>query len=139
MITWLPFADFNKSVRCLSTSHLIKQHCDCTTLYTIIENLELYQDSSWRDHPYVKFWQDYVPALKAYHNCVMDEWHFRQLKTAHKYHPIPEWFQLPPQICNEDFHANHRRRLLRKDFKFYAEYEWYRITPAILSEPIRCV
>ena len=123
MQTFLPYDDFERSVRALDSRRLIKQVLEVQQIITIITR----QQGAWKRHPAVLMWKDHVPCLALYgliaakeytrrygkiHACVANI--ERYAKSSVEY---PWWFG------DIRLHRSHRANLLRKD-RIY--YRWYR-------------
>lgn len=86
----------------------------------IINILEGKQTSSgWKNHPAVKMWIGYLDSLKYYANCCIEEWISRGYKNNMKIYDVPDKFENPWFIGNENFHRAMRARLIEKDKDFY--------------------
>lgn len=127
--TFLPYSDIVKSVQCLDNKRLGKQRVEA---YQILRALNGYK-SRWINHPAVKIWRGYESCLEVYMNECIKEWIKRGYANTMLYCvkqsvldiPVlarivlrPHWFG------NEDFHNSHKSNLLRKDYKFYSQYNW---------------
>lgn len=126
MQTFLPYADFNKSVECLDYRRLGKQRIECKQILKILLNQT--ESKAWHNHPATKMWRGYEGALASYGEAVCKEWikrgykdgqfdyfHFRAVCLPNK---------LPPWLGNKEFHEAHRSNLLRKDKDYYSMYGW---------------
>lgn len=123
MQTFLPFADFSESARCLDNKRLGNQRCEAKVLINSILN-----NSGWIRHPAAKMWKNNVGALGLYGCCICDEWIKRGYKDttfdfflniAAKYDTtMPEW------LNNDNFHSSHRSNLLRKLPAWYSKFGW---------------
>ena len=69
MQTFLPYPDFEKSLRALDYRRLGKQRVEAYQILRAIKH-----GGGWRNHPAVKMWRGHVNALKRYHNMCIDEW-----------------------------------------------------------------
>ena len=121
MQTFLPYADFQKSVEVLDYRRLGKQRVETFQVLNIL--LERTPTKGWRNHPVTLMWTGYESALKLYQNITIREWIRRGYNNNMSYEEIdlgtvvmPGWFG------NEQFHRSHRSNLLRKDFKYYSQY-----------------
>jgi len=131
--TFLPFADFERSAAVLDGPRLGKQRVE--TLQ-VLRALEL-PDYGWSNHPAVRMWRGFTPALVAYGSAVVGEW--TRGGRADTTGPLilefaPEVdglgqseIPMPPWLGDEDLHRSHRSALLRKDPEFYR--------PRLGSEP----
>ena len=130
MQTFLPYADFRTSLECLDNKRLGKQRVEAMQIINVLEG----KTAGWKNHPAVLMWEGYVPALKLYHDIAIYTWLDRGFKNTMKFYytgsleemkleygggEMPFWFG------NHDFHASHRSNLLRKDPKWYGQYDWW--------------
>ncbi|GAA0318467.1 MSMEG_6728 family protein [Kineococcus aurantiacus] len=127
MQTFLPYADFARSAAVLDGPRLGKQRVE--TLQ-VLRALEL-PDYGWANHPAVRMWQGFTPALVAYGLAVVAEW-TRTGRADSTGPQIAEFAPevaspdgppggppLPPWLGDEALHRSHRSALLRKDPAFY--------------------
>ena len=121
MQTFLPYADFQKSVEVLDYRRLGKQRVETFQVLNIL--LERTPTKGWRNHPVTLMWTGYESALKLYQNITIYEWVSRGYKNNMRYEEVnldsvvmPAWFGI------EEFHRSHRSNLLRKDFGHYSQY-----------------
>ena len=126
MQTFLPVADFAESAALLDDARLGKQRVEA---YQIIRTLDGVT-KGWRNHPAVRMWRGYEPALLVYALAICDEWDrrgyadtVREKLAAHLRDDGGEP-KLPPWLGDEALHASHRSNLLRKDPDFYGRYGW---------------
>ena len=128
MQTFLPYADFEKSARCLDPRRLGKQRVEAYTLLKVMLNPEL---QGWRNHPAFKIWDGYDFALISYGMTMCDEWRrrgyednlFNKFWLLYSECTIRNQLQ-PPIIGYEPYHASHRSNLLRKDPNYYEQFGW---------------
>ena len=121
MQTFLPYADFKKSVEVLDYRRLGKQRVETFQVLNIL--LERTSTKGWRNHPVTLMWTGYESALKLYQNMTIREWANRGYKNNMQYEEIdPSTIVMPAWFGNEEFHRSHRSNLLRKDFKYYSQY-----------------
>ena len=132
MQTFLPYADFEQTAKCLDYRRLGKQRVETWQLYqAIIGNTK-----GWVNHPAAKMWRGYECALLNYGIAMCDEWKGRGYQENMRPRflaalgcqrflgrinvevPMPTWFG------DEDFHASHRSNLLRKDKQYYSQFGW---------------
>ncbi|PRY13913.1 MSMEG_6728 family protein [Kineococcus rhizosphaerae] len=121
MQTFLPYPDFARSAAVLDGPRLGKQRVE--TLQ-VLRALEL-PDYGWANHPAVRMWRGYTPALVAYGLAVVAEW-TRTGRADTTGPQIAEFAPdaatrtaLPPWVGDEALHRSHRSALLRKDPEFY--------------------
>ena len=121
MQTFLPYADFKKSVRVLDYRRLGKQRVETFQVLNIL--LGRTPTKGWRNHPVTLMWAGYEPALQLYQNYTIQEWVNRGYKSTMQLEQVdldsvimPHWFGL------DEFHRSHRSNLLRKDYEYYSQY-----------------
>ena len=121
MQTFLPYADFKKSVEVLDYRRLGKQRVETFQVLNIL--LERTPTKGWRNHPVTLMWTGYESALKLYQNITIREWVNRGYKNNMQYEEIdPASVTMPAWFGSEEFHRSHRSNLLRKDFGYYSQY-----------------
>ncbi len=133
MQTFLPYADFALSAKCLDNRRLNKQILEAKSIHNVI----VYDLSSWRNHPIVKMWRNYPEAIALYYNACLSEWKYIRGKN-HKYELFtcsPRVVELPTWFGDERIHSSHRANLLRKDFKWYSQYCWDEINIDYMHTP----
>jgi len=121
--TFLPYPDLRTSCLVLDDRRLGKQRVET---FQILRALT-WPDYAWKNHPAVRMWRGFVPALVAYGFANCREWTRRgyadtvapQLLgwsggTEPVDPPLPPWFGI------EALHLSHRSALLRKDPDWYA-------------------
>lgn len=117
--TFLPFADFALSARCLDMKRCGKQRVEAKQIISTIENPNA---KGWRNHPAVNMWRGYVPALKAYFNTVVREWISRGYKNNLPLYDVDESkVEMPWWFGVEVFHMSHQASLLRKNGEYYKD------------------
>jgi hypothetical protein len=122
MQTFLPYPDFEKTVRCLDWRRLAKQRVECNQILKALSG----ETKGWRNHPATLMWKGYEDALLQYKDYCIAEWVKRGYVNNMDYFggdkkilaPTPPWFGDP------DFHASHRSNLLRKDPVWYGQFGW---------------
>ncbi len=128
--TFLPYADFQKSAKCLDYRRLGKQRVEAKQIISLLEKHDNGEDISklpWGNHPAVRMWIGYTDALKLYYNIIVQEWIYRGYKNNMEYYNIhihPNKNFPPPWFGRKDFHDAHKSNLLRKDKDFYGKYNW---------------
>lgn len=121
MQVFLPFPDFQESVRCLDPSRLGNQ------IYR--EALTLIR-GGWPNHPVSKMWANHKRALAKYALYGLEELTRRGRHYPHHIQTFTDYYNefedtgLPDFVGDEDFHASHRSNLLRKDFEYYSQFGW---------------
>jgi hypothetical protein len=119
MQTFLPYANFRKSVSVLDRQRLGKQRVEAQQILNALQG----KSKGWVNHPATRMWRGYEPALMQYMECTIDEW------TARGYNnnmtvTVPSSVVLPPWIGDERVHASHRSNLIRKDPVHYGSFGW---------------
>jgi hypothetical protein len=125
MQTFLPLPDFRESARVLDYRRLGKQRVEAMQILNTL--LGKTEKLGWRNHPAVKMWQGYEPALVIYAEAMIAEWVSRGYRNNIFFlWPREELVnpQLPSWIGDPKFHAAHRSNLLRKDPIFYSQFGW---------------
>lgn len=129
MQTFLPYPDFQASVRCLDDKRLGKQRAEAKQILLAITDPEHY---GWQKHPAVNMWRQYAEALALYGLAACAEWVERGFRDCcapcftncvvssvcdnEVRIPLPRWFG------DERLHASHRAALFRKDPVHYAVF-----------------
>ena len=123
MQTFLPYPDFEISARCLDYRRLGKQRVEA---FQILRTLTGQGKMGWKNHPAVKMWRGYEPALQRYMNRMIDEWVRRGYRNTMTGNPCVDVLpvEMPPWFGDERFHASHRSNLLRKDPTYYGTFGW---------------
>ena len=119
MQTFLPYSSFEQTARCLDYRRLCKQRVEARQIFQT-----LMEGGAWSNHPAVKMWRGYKPALIDYSNCMIREWIARGYKNNME---LWDWFlvvPIPPWLGDERLHSSHRANLLRKDPKHYGQFGW---------------
>lgn len=124
MQTFLPYADFRQSAKCLDYRRLGKQRVEAMQIYNIVSGQRT--TGGWINHPAVKMWKGYPDALALYMNACIDEWVSRGYGNSIEKIKIENEkdVKMPPWIGNEKFHVSHRSNLLGKDFDYYKQFGW---------------
>ena len=82
MQTFLPYPNFEKSIKTLDYRRLGKQRVEAFQILNILLNRT--KSSAWRNHPAVLMWRGYENALKIYLNLCISEWISRGYKNTMK-------------------------------------------------------
>lgn len=157
MQTFLPYRDFARSAAVLDSPRLGKQRVE--TLQ-ILRALEL-GDYGWVNHPAVRMWRGFTPAVVAYGLATIGEW--RRRGFADSTEPLIAEFApgretqaqlavraaLPPWLGDGRLHLSHRSALVRKQPDTYrplfgdvddsVEYWWPGGTDASPRAPVEGV
>jgi len=129
--TFLPYPDFVASAAVLDDRRLGKQRVET---YQILRALT-WPKYGWKNHPAVRMWRGFTPALVRYGLDVCDAWEARGRADATRSAllaftagRVPETAalraggQLPPWLGEEAVHVSHRSALLRKDPAHYRRF-----------------
>lgn len=125
MQTFLPYADFIKTAKCLDYRRLGKQRVEAWQIYQALTK----ENYGWKHHPIVKMWQGYEQALLRYGMSICEEWRARGYKDTmldkfiNNYN-IEKDIGYPSWFGKKSFHASHRSNLLRKDKVYYSKFDW---------------
>jgi hypothetical protein len=128
MQTFLPYPGFAPSAAVLDLRRLGKQRVET---FQILRALT-WPSYAWKNHPAVRMWRGFVPALVAYGLAVCDEWCRRGgsdtvrtslLEFVAGQPPDPirlrSTGQLPGWLGWPELHLSHRSALVRKDPDHY--------------------
>lgn len=131
MQTFLPHPRFVESAMVLDSRRLGKQRVET---FQILRALT-WPSYAWKNHPAVRMWRGFVPALVAYGVVVCDEWRRRGgndtvraslLEFTGGQVPDParlrDLGQLPAWLGWPELHRSHRSALVRKDPQHYRAY-----------------
>lgn len=117
MMTFLPYEDYEKSVKVLDNKRLGKQRVECLQLINILEGKQT--SNGWKNHPALKMWVGHIDSLKFYCNCCIDEWVDRGFKNTMKKYDVNSNSEKPWWVGHENLHRSMRSRLIEKDKNFY--------------------
>ena len=120
MQTFLPYESFEDTAKVLDYRRLGKQRVEGMQ---IINTIQTPKSKGWANHPIVKMWRPYVPALKLYTNIIITEWISRGYNNNMEFYDT-SGVEYPDWLGNNEFHASHRANLIRKDFDWYSQYKW---------------
>jgi Pyrimidine dimer DNA glycosylase len=129
--TFLPYADFVASAAVLDDRRLGKQRVET---YQILRALT-WPRYGWKNHPAVRMWRGFTPALVRYGLDVCDAWEARGYADATRaallaftggrvpdVGALRDGGQLPPWLGHDPVHVSHRSSLLRKDPEHYRRF-----------------
>ena len=122
MQTFLPYSSFRKTMKVLDWRRLGKQRVEAKQILNIL--LDRTETRGWRNHPIVRMWNGYEPALQMYHNMCIREWIKQGYNNNMKHEVITDDIVYPHWLGNEKFHSSHRANLLRKDREYYSQFGW---------------
>lgn len=142
MQTFLPYADFLDSAYVLDRQRLGKQRVEAKQILNALDGLS----KGWVNHPAVKMWRGYEPALALYGAVVCAMW----IERGYQDSLLPFFAQrltddieMPFWIGDPDFHRSHQSNLVRKDAAHYGplfpgvpdnlEYLWPSALTAVRS------
>ena len=120
MQTFLPYADFKKSVEVLDYKRLGKQRVETFQVLNIL--LGRTDTKGWVNHPVTVMWRGYESALQKYQNYTIAEWIKRGYKNNMTFENILLEVKMPPWFGDERLHKSHRSNLLRKDWEYYSPF-----------------
>ena len=160
MQTFLPYPDFEASVRALDSKRLGKQRVEVIQIVRALTT----PGYGWKHHPAVLMWKGHEEALGRYGLVCCEVWLelgfgdtcaatiSADLKTAgvsriRTEAELATVGALPGWLGDEDFHRSHKSALIRKDPQFYAPrfagvpddlpYVWPVRSPAVLERERR--
>jgi hypothetical protein len=116
MQTFLPYASFKESAKCLDMKRLGKQRVEVLQLLNSFHKPDY---KGWKNHPAREMWRGYENALVRYGQFICLEWTSRGYKDT-CYQKISEHFDNsktcvePSWIGREDIHLSHKSRLIQK-------------------------
>lgn len=125
MQTFLPYKSFEKSAKILDYRRLGKQRVETYQILKALSN----PNYGWQNHPAVKMWRGYEPALILYGYAICREWINRGYKDtcehkitlfARKY-PVGLKVKMPKWLTS-DFCISHQSNLVRKFPEYYKKY-----------------
>ncbi|MGI8887933.1 MAG: MSMEG_6728 family protein [Nocardioidaceae bacterium] len=139
MQTFLPYPDFARSAQVLDDKRLGKQRVETLQIMHVLLGLrwnlsagviEAFEPKGWRNHPAVRMWRGYEPALLAYQDGTCQEWTRRGFNDTcypkavglAALSPLIAGVeaQQPPWLGPEELHRSHQSNLIRKDPDIYA-------------------
>lgn len=122
MQTFLPYPDLRASCVVLDDRRLGKQRVET---FQVLRALT-WPEYAWKNHPAVRMWRGFVPALVEYGVESCREWTRRGYADAVAEQLLawtggepPSGAPLPPWFGLEQLHLSHRSALLRKDPDHY--------------------
>lgn len=132
MQTFLPFPDFEESLRALDVKRLGKQRVECLQ---VVRGLVV-PGYGWRNHPCVHMWRGRLEALGSYALTCCEVWVEEGradtcaatiradlagagVTEVRDQAALAAAGELPGWLGDEDFHRSHRSSLLAKDPDHY--------------------
>lgn len=120
VITFLPYKDFEQSLRSLDDRRLGKQRIEALQMYKALLNPDA---KGWKNHPAALMWKGYENLLAVYYNKSLDVWIARGKNNNMTYLEVDS--QLPLQepwwLGWPALHRSHMAALLRKEPLYYGE------------------
>jgi hypothetical protein len=120
--TFLPYPDLRLSCQVLDDRRLGKQRVET---FQVLRALT-WPQYAWKNHPAVRMWRGFVPALVEYGVESCREWSRRgyadsvaEQLVAWTGGEVPTGAPLPPWFGLEALHLSHRSALLRKEPEHY--------------------
>lgn len=126
MQTFVPHgANFHDTARALDYRRLGKQRVETKQILMALRG----ESKGWVNHPAVKMWQGYEPALALYGAIMCKEWkrrgyvdnlrpYFDGLLSVYLGDPGSRLL-MPPWLYDKNLVESHRSNLIRKDADFY--------------------
>lgn len=131
MQTFLPYASFSETARCLDNRRLGKQRVEVWQIFQVCRRMDEETVASsipWSRHPAVLMWKGYEKCLLCYGLCICDEWRgrgFRDSLWGRMSEQMVDGVHLkPPWLGDCRLHSSHRSNLLRKNMEWYGSYGW---------------
>jgi hypothetical protein len=148
MQTFLPYADFDKSVQILDQKRLGKQRIENFQVLKALVAKQGGLHGGWARHPASRMWRDYELALLKYQEATINEWVTVRghndtcwQKSLDVFSPAQLEayragnYETPPWIGDAALHRTHQASLVLKDPKLYQplfpgvkgeiDYIWY--------------
>lgn len=124
MQTFLPYADFAQSAKCLDNKRLGKQRVEALQILKALSDPAY----GWQNHPAVRMWRGHQGMLAHYGFEICTEWKRRGFNDTCrekiiKYGDLATLIK-PLWLGDPAFHASHRSNLLRKLPSHYAQFGW---------------
>ena len=127
MQTFLPYKSFTKSAQVLDYKRLGKQRVEAMQIFNALTGVPTKSGKAytgWLNHPAVVMWKGYEEALLLYKNKMIEEWILRGYNNTMEMLGVSDDVAMPHWLGSNRLHASHRSNLLRKDYKFYSQYNW---------------
>jgi hypothetical protein len=119
MQTFLPYKNFTQSLACLDRQRLGKQRVEARQILNALAD----PSYGWQNHPAVRMWRDWRPALEWYHDIAIATWVSRGYNNTMEY-ISPDGPVNYPDWLTDDLCASHRSNLLRKFPDWYKQFGW---------------
>ncbi|MGN6687381.1 MAG: MSMEG_6728 family protein [Actinomycetales bacterium] len=128
MQTFLPYPQPRRSAAALDDKRLGKQRVETLQVLRALT----WETYGWKNHPAVRMWRGFVPALVSYGVAVCEEWVGRGRTDAVReqlleysggrlatWEELRDAGELPPWVGLDALHASHQSSLVRKDPEHY--------------------
>ena len=117
MQTFLPYPDFKQCAQVLDGKRLGKQIVES---FQILKCLSYPEGTkmAWINHPAVKMWRGYAPALIMYTREIRKEALRRGYNSKFEFLE-QESFDMPPWMGHKLLHLSQQANLVRKNAEFY--------------------
>ena len=123
MQTFLPYASFEKTFKCLDWRRLNKQRLEAKQIFNVITGRT--DKKGWIHHPAVVMWRQHPHFLALYHNECIFEWKKRGYNNNMPLiQQMPDMVEEPRWWGDERFHSSHRQTLLSKNYEWYNQFGW---------------
>ena len=125
MQTFLPYANYIETAKCLDRQRLGKQRVECKQILNALEN-----GGGWSNHPATKMWAGHEYQLTKYAIVIVDEWISRGYKDSmmpfflDKLQKYANYNTEYPKWMSGGIHITHRSNLLRKLPQHYQQFNW---------------
>lgn len=120
VITFLPFADFWKSLDCLDNLRLNKQNLETRWILSALEKMKADPKARGANMPQMRMWIGCEEALKLYFNIGREVWMSRGYRCSFPPYEISNTICMPWWFGWEPLHESHKASLLRKKPEFYS-------------------
>ena len=128
MQTFLPYANFSESAKCLDYKRLGKQRVEVLQILNALYGIS----TGWKNHPAVKMWKGSEDWLVIYGTAICTEWKSRGYKDTCE-DKIRNFYK--NVACNSNFPkwlkddgsficSSHRSALLFKNYEHYSRFNW---------------
>lgn len=138
MQTFLPYADYAHTARCLDRQRLGKQRVETLQILRTLLSLRRSEpDVAWANHPAVLQWEGYHRHLGAYGRIICSAWRNRGYADTCKEKITLVTQELilledvdfptrgvPPWLGDDRLHSSHRAALLAKHPEHYGQFGW---------------
>lgn len=126
MQTFLPYASFVETARCLDWKRLGNQRRECKQVLAPLIGIT----KAWGTHPAILQWKGYERALCLYSLAICNEWRKRGYRDEtrpyflHWFYSLRGDIVMPPWLGMREYHESHQSALLRKDYTWYSRFDW---------------